>query len=178
MKYLIFSDLHGSSVYSHKLIEIFEREKCDYMLCLGDILYHGPRNDLPIGYNPKEVIKDLNKYASRIIAIKGNCEAYVDQMVLDFIIHDEYELSYNGKRIIMTHGHIINPTNHLNIESGVVLYGHTHIYGVDKINDVLYINPGSTTIPKNGCKNSFAILENNEITIYDFDLNVIFRQII
>lgn len=176
MKYLIFSDLHGSAIYSKKIIEKFNKHKCDYMLCLGDILYHGPRNDLPEGYNPKEVIKDLNEYSSKIIAVKGNCEAYVDQMVLNFIIHDEYEFEYNGRRIIMTHGHIVNPSNHLNINEGVVLYGHTHIYKVDNINGTLYINPGSTTIPKNNCINSYAILENNAISVYDFNENIIFSQ--
>lgn len=176
MKYLIFSDLHGSSIYSKKIIEAFNYHKCDKLLCLGDILYHGPRNDLPLGYNPKEVIKDLNEYKDKIIAVKGNCDAYVDEMVLSFIVYDEYEFMHEGRRIIMTHGHKINPENHLNIDEGVVLYGHTHVYGVDNINNTLYINPGSTTIPKNNTVNSYAILEGSRIIVYDFSSNPIFVQ--
>lgn len=173
MRYLIFSDLHGSFLYAKQVIEKFKSFNCDKMLCLGDILYHGPRNDLPEGYNPKEVIKLLNQYSDKIIAIKGNCDAYVDQMVLDFIIHDEYEFIDNNHRIIMTHGHIINPNKPLNISDANVLYGHTHIYKKDIINNTLYFNPGSTTIPKDGTYNSFAILDDDMINVYDFSNNLL-----
>lgn len=175
MKYLVFSDLHGSAIYAKKVIEKFKEFKCDKMLCLGDILYHGPRNDLPDGYNPKEVIKILNEHSKDIVAIKGNCEAYVDQMVLNFIIHDELDLDINNHRVIMTHGHLINPDKHLNISGANILYGHTHIYKSEVIGGSLYLNPGSTTIPKGGCKNSFAVIDEDIFIVYDFDDNVIFE---
>lgn len=173
MKYLVFSDLHGSAVYAKKIIDVFKNGDFDKMLCLGDILYHGPRNDLPEGYNPKEVIKILNEYKDSIIAVKGNCEAYVDQMVLDFIIHDEYELDLNGRRVIMTHGHIINPVQHLNLEGAIVLYGHTHVHKSDFVSGSWYLNPGSTTIPKENQPNSYAILDETSFKVVDFSQNIL-----
>lgn len=176
MKYLVFSDLHGSGIYAKKVIEKFNELKCDYMLCLGDILYHGPRNDLPLGYNPKEVISILNPYSKKIIAVKGNCEAYVDQMVLNFIIHDELDVNINNHRVIMTHGHLINPDKHLNVKDANILYGHTHIYKCDNIDGSKYLNPGSTTLPKGGCKNSFALIDGDKFIVYDFDMNILLEE--
>ena len=173
MRYLVISDVHGDANYIKKVLDIYKESKFDKILCLGDILYHGPRNDLPSGYNPKECIKLLNEVAEDIISVKGNCDAYVDQMVLNFHIFDEYEFDLNGHRIIMTHGHIINPNKHLNITSGVVLYGHTHIHKVDKINNVLYLNPGSLSIPKAGQANSYAILDDEKFVVYDFSKNIL-----
>jgi len=169
MRYLVFSDLHGDSMCLKDLLNVYNNGSFDMMLCLGDILYHGPRNDLPEGYNPKECIKLLNEYKDKIIAIKGNCDAYVDQMVLDFYIHDEYELTLNGKRIIMTHGHIINPDHYLNISDGVVLYGHTHIHKMDRINGAIYLNPGSVSLPKGGQEKSYAILDDNSFEVFSFN---------
>lgn len=169
MRYLVFSDLHGDSVALADLLNVYNKGSFDKILCLGDILYHGPRNDLPKGYNPKECIKLLNMHKDEIIAVRGNCDAYVDQMVLDFYIHDEYEIIENGKRIIMTHGHIINPDNYLNINSGVVLYGHTHIHKMDNICGVLYLNPGSVSLPKGGQDRSYAILDSDSFEVFNFN---------
>ncbi len=168
MRYLVISDLHGDANCLKKVLDVYKEQKFDKILCLGDILYHGPRNDLPEGYNPKECIKLLNEVADEIIAVRGNCDAYVDQMVLKFHIFDEYEFNLANKRIIMTHGHIINPTQYLNIESGVVLYGHTHIHKCDIINNVKYLNPGSTSLPKAGQAQSYAILDDESFAVYDF----------
>lgn len=173
MRYLVFSDLHGSIVYANKIIEEFKTGLYDKMICLGDILYHGPRNDIPEGYNPKEVIKALNEYSDKIIAVKGNCDAYVDQMVLDFIIHDEYELSLGGKRVILTHGHIINNEKHLNLSDAIILYGHTHIHKKDVVCGSIYLNPGSTTIPKAGQPNSYAVMDENSFKVLDFSKKVL-----
>ncbi len=173
MKYLVFSDLHGSGIYAEKIIEKFNNNKCDKMLCLGDILYHGPRNDLPEGYNPKRVISILNPYKDVIIAVKGNCDAYVDQMVLDFDILDDYEFNYNNKTLVLTHGHFVNPDSPMDRSNIVVLYGHTHVYKKDIVNNSLYLNPGSTTIPKNGTLNSYAIIDDNKFIVYDFNDNVL-----
>ena len=124
MKYLIVSDIHGASDSTRFILEEFEKEKCDKILLLGDILYHGPRNDLPPFYNPKEVIKLLNPYKDKILCIKGNCEAEVDQMVLDFKILDSFDGILNDIEVHLEHGH------HLDLYHGassLVLFGHTHI---------------------------------------------------
>ncbi len=176
MRYLVFSDLHGSIKYAKKIIEEFQSGNYDMMLCLGDILYHGPRNDIPEEYNPKEVIKLLNSYSDKIISVKGNCDAYVDEMVLNFNLYDEYEFMLDNKRIIMTHGHIINPDKHLNVENAVILYGHSHVYKSDFIGNSLYLNPGSTTIPKNNTQNSYAVLDKNAFIVYDFNKKLLLKE--
>ena len=166
MKYLIVSDIHGSSESAKIISDVFYREHCDMILCLGDILYHGPRNDLPLNYCPKEVIKILNELKDKIIAVKGNCEAEVDQMVLSFTIHDSYDMVIDNKKYHLEHGH------HLDLYKGnddVVLYGHTHIPDNTVKNNTLFYNPGSITIPKNNTKRSYAILENNVINLYDIN---------
>lgn len=167
MRYLVFSDLHGDANSMKLIYDKFKSGNFDKILCLGDILYHGPRNDLPDGYNPKECIKYLNELKNDIISIKGNCDAYVDGMVLDFYIHDEYEFLLNNKRIIMTHGHIINKDNYLNINEGIVLYGHTHIYSADKVRSVLYLNPGSVSIPKGGNDKTYAVLDDSKFVVFN-----------
>ena len=159
MKLMAASDIHGSAFYCRELLEAFEREKADKLLLLGDILYHGPRNDLPLSYAPKQVINVLNNYADKIIAVKGNCDAEVDQMVLNFTIHDEYRLNYH----LLTHGHHLDTLNLNDIK--VVLFGHTHVNKIYKENNITYINVASITIPKENCQRTYGILENNEISI-------------
>lgn len=169
MKYLICSDIHGSISSVDFLLDQFEKEKCDMIICLGDVLYHGPRNDLPEAYAPKEVIKKLNPLKDKIICIKGNCEAEVDQMVLEFKIHDLLDMEINGLSVHLEHGH------HLDSYKGnadIVLYGHTHIPVIEKKGNV-FINPGSITIPKAGSKRGYAIWDNNKITLYGMDKTVV-----
>lgn len=168
MKYLIVSDIHGASDSAKIIVDKFNSEKCDLIICLGDILYHGPRNDLPNNYNPKEVIKILNPLANKIIAIKGNCEAEVDQMVLDFKIHDSLNMEINSLRCHLEHGHHLDSYNG---EADIILYGHTHIPDNSYKNGIMYFNPGSITIPKNNTKRSYAIWDNNIITLYDINGN-------
>ncbi|MDE6241968.1 MAG: phosphodiesterase [Anaeroplasmataceae bacterium] len=166
MKYLIFSDLHGSAQSAEYIIRTFIEQKCDQMICLGDVLYHGPRNDLPEFYSPKQVITLLNPLAEKILCIQGNCDAEVDQMVLNFKFHKTKSLKLNGKRCHLEHGHHLEEAIP-NVD--IVLYGHTHIPMLEKYKNTLYINPGSITLPKNNSKRSFMIWENNKITLYDID---------
>jgi len=175
MKILIASDIHGSYYYAKKLIDIYNEEKIEKILLLGDILYHGPRNDLPKGYEPKKVITLLNNLSSNIIAVKGNCEAEVDQMVLDFDVSSDHSTVFVDNRVFyLTHGHHQFPTLNKN---DVLLTGHTHIPLYEQlVNDVHHFNPGSTSIPKGGFKNSYMIYENNKFTIYDFDKNIILEK--
>ena len=164
MKYLIVSDIHGASDSAQIISNIFNEKKCDLILCLGDILYHGPRNDLPNNYCPKDVIKILNPLADKIIAIKGNCEAEVDQMVLDFKINDYLDMNINGLNCHLEHGHHLDEYNG---KCDIILYGHTHIPDNSIKNNIRYFNPGSITLPKNNTKRSYAIWDDRRIILYD-----------
>ena len=175
MKWLIASDIHGSAFYCRKLMEAYEKEQASRMLLLGDLLYHGPRNDLPREYAPKEVISLLNGRASEILAVRGNCEAEVDQMVLDFPVMADYMvLSEEGLVIYCTHGHIWNAQNLPPLKQGdVLLHGHTHILKAEKEEGRWILNPGSVSIPKEGNPPSYAVLESGIFRIRDFEGNTI-----
>ncbi len=164
MKLMIASDIHGSAYFCERLLEAFDRETADRMLLLGDILYHGPRNDLPRGYAPKQVLAMLNAVKTRLLCVRGNCDTEVDQMVLEFPILADYCLLTAGERLIYaTHGH----RYHLNalppLQPGdILLHGHTHVPAWERFGDGnLYLNPGSVSIPKNGSPNGYMILENH-----------------
>ncbi len=161
MKLIIASDIHGSDYFCKKLTDAFEREGADKLLLLGDLLYHGPRNDLPFGHGPKSVILMLNSLADRIIAVRGNCEAEVDGMVLDFSVEADYALmEVNGLTLFATHGHHFNPQNPPKQAAPyVLLNGHTHVPACEDYDGFTYINPGSVSIPKNGSKHSYILLE-------------------
>lgn len=167
MKYLIISDIHGSYYYLNKALKVFKKEKCDKILILGDVLYHGPRNDLPKQYAPKKIIPLLNELKDKIICVRGNCDAEVDQMVLNFPIRKGKEIDDNIVAYL-THGHKINPQSpYKKKKVDVVLFGHSHIHEITNVDGVTYINPGSISIPKGDKINSYAIWENNTITIYN-----------
>ena len=162
MKWMIASDLHGSAVYCRKMIEAFAREGADRLLLLGDLLYHGPRNDLPEGYAPKEVIPLLNGLKQKICCVRGNCEAEVDQMVLEFPVMADYcILPLGGRLLYATHGHIYNIQNPPPLAPGdLLLHGHTHVPAwTDLGQENLYLNPGSVSLPKENTAHSYMTLE-------------------
>lgn len=161
MKLMIASDIHGSAFFCRKMIEAYEREEADRLLLLGDLLYHGPRNDLPRDYAPKEVIEMLNDKKKDIMAVRGNCDTEVDQMVLKFPILADYAfLSIDGVNIYATHGHIWNPSNLPMLKEGdILLNGHTHVPACEKKEGYIYMNPGSVSIPKQESSNSYMILD-------------------
>ena len=185
MKLLIASDIHGASTYCRKLMDALDAHQPDRLVLLGDMLYHGPRNDVPADYAPKQVIAMLNSIAGSIIAVRGNCEAEVDQMVLDFPCMGEYNIILDpsadspagapagagaegkGLELFCTHGHIHTPSNLPNIPAGsVFVYGHTHV----KVNEpsrefpqIRLFNPGSVGIPKDG-SHSYGIYQNGEFS--------------
>ena len=168
MKYLIVSDIHGSADSANHIERLYRELGCDYILCLGDVLYHGPRNDLPEAYAPKKVISVLNPLADKIICVKGNCEAEVDQMVLDFKILDSYDATLNGITCHLEHGH------HLDEYKGkpmLIMSGHTHIPVLEMKDGILYLNPGSITIPKAGSARGYAVLDGKNVALYDLDRN-------
>ena len=159
MKYLIASDLHGSAEYVGKLMGAWERESADGLLLLGDLLYHGPRNALPDDYDTRRVMDMLNPLAVKILAVRGNCDAEVDQMVLDFpIMADSLNVYADGRRFFLTHGHLYNPIEPpMDLAPGdVMLSGHTHVPACFQSPEgVWFLNPGSVSIPKNGSPHSY-----------------------
>lgn len=161
---MIASDIHGSAYYCEKMIEAYKSEGAKKLVLLGDILYHGPRNDLPKGYEPKKVIEMLNKIKGEILCVRGNCDTEVDQMVLDFPVLADYAVIYDGDvTMYLTHGHKYNPDNLPPIKKGDFLVnGHTHIPANENMGNFTYINPGSVSIPKNGSKHSYIIYENGK----------------
>ena len=166
MKLIIASDIHGSAFWCRRLCDLIEEEQPDRILLLGDLLYHGPRNDLPRDYAPKKVIPMLSRYADRIIAVRGNCEAEVDQMVLPFpCMADCAQLDVDGKVFYLTHGHHKSPDNLPDLPVGsVFLSGHTHVKLDEVRNGIRCINPGSVSIPKDG-SHSCLVYENGEFSV-------------
>lgn len=165
MKLMIASDIHGSAMYCKNLMEAFDREKADRLLLLGDILYHGPRNDLPEEYAPKKVISMLNDVRDRLFCVRGNCDTEVDQMVLNFPILADYCIIPVGDRLVYaTHGHNFNLNNLPPLCSGdILLHGHTHIPAWEEFGENnLYLNPGSVSIPKENSAHGYMLLENEE----------------
>ena len=170
MKYIIASDIHGSFTYAEKLISIYNEEKADKLVLLGDILYHGPRNDLPDGYAPKKVFALLNEYKNDIICVRGNCDAEVDQMVLEFPIMADYVVLENGNHAIFaTHGHVYNENSMPKLNKGdILLHGHTHLVVCKNLDDVTYINPGSISLPKDG-NHGYIVFEDGVFTFKTID---------
>lgn len=158
---MIASDIHGSALFTEKLLARFHAEGCTGLLLLGDILYHGPRNDLPEGYAPKEVIAMLNPMKKMIRCTRGNCDAEVDQMVLSFVIEEGMiSLEAEGLRICAAHGHHAGPDEPAASElCDVFLSGHTHVPLKKRINGAWYLNPGSVSIPKENSARGYMTLD-------------------
>lgn len=173
MKIMVASDIHGSAYYCKKMLEAFESEEADKLLLLGDILYHGPRNDLPKEYAPKEVINMLNNIKDKILCVRGNCDTEVDQMVLEFPILADYCIMYVGGRMIyVTHGHVYNKKSLPPMQSGdILLHGHTHVPACEKIEgtEIMYLNPGSVSIPKEKSEHGYMVIEDENIVWKNLD---------
>lgn len=175
MKLLIASDIHGSAYYCGKLLNAYKKENAQRMILLGDVLYHGPRNDLPAEYAPKKVINMLNEYKNEIHAVRGNCEAEVDQMVLEFPVLADYMLLFwKDRAVYVTHGHVYNENNLPPMKEGdILLHGHTHVLRAEEKNGILILNPGSVSIPKEGNPPTYGIYEDGVFAIRDFDGNTV-----
>lgn len=174
MKWMIASDIHGSEYYCRELCAAYDREKADRLLLLGDILYHGPRNDLPREYNPKKVIELLNARKQDILCVRGNCDTEVDQMVLEFPILADYCVIAEEKQLIYaTHGHIFHENHLPPLHKGdILLHGHTHVPKCVEHEEYTYMNPGSVSIPKEGSWHGYMILENGHFLWKDLDGNI------
>ncbi len=175
MKLMIASDIHGSYFYCKKMLEAFEAEKADRLLILGDILYHGPRNDLPEEYAPKKVIPALNEIKDKLLCVRGNCDTEVDQMVLEFPVLADYCIIQCGKRTVFaTHGHNFSETAPPPMPAGsILLGGHTHVPKCTEYDAYTYMNPGSVSIPKENSHHGYMIYENDTFLWKDFDGSII-----
>ena len=173
MKLLILSDIHGSYHYAKEIKTINERENPDQIILLGDLYYHGPRNGLTEEYDPMKVAGILNDLKDKIRAIRGNCDAEVDEMISDFKIEQNIEEQINNKHVYFTHGHIYNMNNIPNSNIQIMFYGHFHTGFIEERNGIIYANPGSLSLPKNNTKHSYIIFDENKITLKDIDGTVI-----
>ena len=160
MKLMIASDIHGSASCCRRMLEAFGREGADRLLLLGDILYHGPRNDLPEAYDPKVVIAMLNGLKEPPLCVRGNCDTEVDQMVLAFPVLADYALiEADGQTVLATHGHLYNPMHLPPLKKGdILLTGHTHVPAWEDHGDYRYFNPGSVSIPKEGSGRGYMMM--------------------
>jgi len=174
MKLLFISDIHGSVKFISEGIKAFLREKADFIVILGDVLYHGPRNPLPEGYDPKEVAEMLNNYKDKIIGVRGNCDSEVDSMLLKYPSSMDYNIILLGtRRIFITHGHIYNEDNLPNItQNDILVYGHTHIPTCKALDKVIILNPGSISYPKEGHPHTYGVLEDNKFYVKTLDSQI------
>ncbi len=175
MKWMIASDIHGSAYYCEKLMNRYSAENADRMILLGDLLYHGPRNNLPDEYAPKAVIDMLNGIKNDIICVRGNCDTEVDQMVLEFPIMAEYALLELGNRMIfLTHGHVFNEKHLPPLHDGdILLHGHTHVPKCIDHGNYIYMNPGSVSIPKENSHHGYMTFDGADFTWKNLDGDII-----
>lgn len=172
MKYLIASDIHGSLYYMDKIIEQFNELQADKLILLGDLYYHGPRNPLPLDYNPMEVARKLNEMKDKLLVVKGNCDAEVDQMISEFLFHDHIEFKISNLKVYFTHGHHENIDN-IPENVDILIYGHFHTGFIKDKDGVICVNAGSVSLPKNNTPNSFLIMTQDSIELRDFEGNTI-----
>lgn len=167
MKLMFASDIHGCAPSCELMLKRFDEEKAEKLFLLGDILYHGPRNDLPEGYAPKKIIEMLNSRKADLLCVRGNCDSEVDQMVLEFPILAEYALLYlDGRQVFITHGHKFGTFNPPPLNKGdIILHGHTHVQTFDDSNGYIYMNPGSVSLPKENRQKSYMIYEDGVFTV-------------
>ncbi len=177
MKYMLLSDIHGSLSRLNIVLDIYRRERCDMLLLLGDILNYGPRNGLPEGLDARGVADALNPLADEIVAVRGNCDSEVDQMLLRFPMMGDYAILVDeGRKIFLTHGHIYNKENMPPGHFDAIIYGHTHLWELSRAQSQIICNTGSITFPKGGRVPTFGIMDNGVITIRDLHNNILAKH--
>ena len=173
MKLLVISDIHGSSYYANKILDIVNKENPDKIVLLGDLYYHGPRNPLPNDYAPMKVADILNSLKEKLLVVKGNCDAEVDEMISNFKFEDNILLDANGKKIFFTHGHKYNINKLPNEEFDIMFYGHFHICFIKQQDGKIFVNPGSISLPKENTLNSYATIDSDKIYMKDINGNIL-----
>lgn len=179
MKLMFASDIHGSLPATERVLELFAQSDARWLVILGDVLNHGPRNTLPEGYAPAQVAERLNEQASRIVAVRGNCDSEVDQMLLTFPITAPWQqVLLPERRLFLTHGHLFGPDDEPPLAAGdVLVYGHTHIPVAEKRGDIFHFNPGSVSIPKGGFAASYGMLEEDVLRVITLNDQRVIAQI-
>lgn len=173
MRVVIASDIHGSLYYTEKLKEIVEKENPEKIILLGDLYYHGPRNELTQEYSPMKVSEILNEMKDKLLVVKGNCDAEVDEMISKFKFEDHILLELNGKKFYFTHGHKYNIENIPYDDFDIMIYGHIHQGFIEKKGDFIFANPGSISLPKGMSTHSYILLDENKIILKDIDGKII-----
>ena len=175
MKIMFASDLHGSAFYAEKMQEIFQAEQAETLVLLGDLLYHGPRNPLPKAYDPQKVVQIINNMADRLICVRGNCDADVDQMLLQVPLLSDYGVLFlDEKRIYISNGHVLNPETPMPLQQGdILINGHTHIRTIQDFGKFVYLNPGSISMPKQGQVHSYMLYSNKKFTMKSLDGDIL-----
>ena len=179
MKLMFASDIHGSLPAAERVLDLFARSGSQWLVILGDVLNHGPRNALPEGYAPAEVAERLNSVAERIIAVRGNCDSEVDQMLLHFPLTAPWQqVLLEKSRLFLTHGHLFSPDNLPTLAAGdVLVYGHTHIPVAEKRGEIYHFNPGSVSIPKGGYPASYGMLDGNTLSVIALNDQQVIAQV-
>ena len=173
MKAVIISDIHGSFYYGQKIQEIMEKENPDKLILIGYLYYHGPRNDLSQEYNPMKVAEILNSMKDKLMVVKGNCDAEVDEMISEFKFEDHILTQINGKNVYFTHGHKYNIEVIPYEEFDILIYGHIHQGFIEEKEGYLFANPGSISLPKGGTKHSYLVFDENALILKDVDGEII-----
>lgn len=175
MKYMFASDIHGSAHYCRMILEAYHQAGAERLILLGDLLYHGPRNDLPKTYLPSEVFAMLNEHKNEIYAVRGNCDSEVDQMVLEFPMMADYAvLMLNGLTFFVTHGHLFHKDQRPPMKAGdILIHGHTHVPVAEPMGDCFLLNPGSAALPKNENPHTYGLLHGTHFEILDFEGTVV-----
>lgn len=179
MKLMFASDIHGSLPATESVLSLFAQSSAQWLIILGDVLNHGPRNALPEGYAPAQVAEKLNQHASRIIAVRGNCDSEVDQMLLHFPLTAPWQqVLLEKSRLFLTHGHLFSPDNLPTLAAGdVLVYGHTHIPVAEKRGEIYHFNPGSVSIPKGGYPASYGMLDGNTLSVIALNDQQVIAQV-
>ena len=175
MRIIIASDIHGSAYFAEKLKDCFRKEKAEQLILLGDIYYHGPRNDLSYEYNPQKVADIFNEMWDKIVCTKGNCDSEVDEMISRFSFIDNMELFVKGKKVFLAHGHKIN-WDFPNYYGDVIIFGHLHTGFIKNENGIIIANTGSVSLPKNSTPNSYIVMTDEGIELKDLEGNIIQKQ--
>ena len=176
MKILIISDIHGSSYYAEKIKEIDKIENPDQIILLGDLYYHGPRNDLTQEYNPMKVAGILNDFGDKLRTVRGNCDAEVDEMISYFKFEQNIDMQVNGKKVFFTHGHVYNMDNLPDKQIEIMFYGHYHTGFIEEENGIIFANPGSISLPKNNTEHSYIIFDEDAIILKNVDGKIILSK--
>ena len=177
MKYIVASDIHGSAYWCEQLLAAFENEGAEKLVLIGDLLYHGPRNDFPDDYSPKKVFAMLNGVKDKILAVRGNCDSEVDQMVLEFPMMADYALlNHENRTLFLTHGHLFDSLNPPLLKKGDVLFnGHFHTPELREMeNGAIYANCGSVALPKPDFPHSYILIDGNTVYLKDLETGGIF----